>query len=104
MTLRPPPRMAGVTKKPSAKTKTISAAPMMPGSVIGTNTDQKMRVRAGAEASRGKQHALVEARMADASGKTANGIRKCVMPTMTPNSLRTSASGSADQPSPAARC
>ena len=32
--------MAGVTKKPSAKTKTRSAAPSIPAPVIGTNTDE----------------------------------------------------------------
>ena len=50
-----------MTKKPSAKTKTMSAAPMMPEAVIGTKTVQKVRVAAGAHAARGEQHALVEA-------------------------------------------
>ena len=36
--------------------------------------------------------------MADASGNTAKGMRKCDMPTMTPNSLRTSVSGSEMKP------
>ena len=37
-------------------------------------------------------------RIAEAIGKTAKGMRKCVMPTMTPNSLRTSVSGSEMMP------
>lgn len=37
--------------------------------------------------------------MADAIGKTANGMRKCVMPRITPNSLRTMVKGSEMTPS-----
>jgi hypothetical protein len=37
-------------------------------------------------------------RMAEAIGNTAKGIRKCVMPMMTPSSLRASASGSLMMP------
>ena len=60
MMLRPPPRIAGVTKKPSVKTKTISAAPIdARGRHRQEHPPEDAQAR-GAEAARGQEHALVD--------------------------------------------
>lgn len=87
-------------KNPMEKTNTRSAAPSTPGSVIGTKTRQKMRVRPAPMPRAAISTRSSRPRIAEAIGKTAKGIRKCVIPTITPNSLRTSASGSAIRPAP----
>ena len=76
MMLRPPPRIAGVTKKPSVKTKTISAAPITPEAVIGRNTDQKMRSREAPSPRAASSTRSSTDRMAEASGKAANGSER----------------------------
>ncbi len=90
MTLRPPPRIAGVTKKPSVNTKVMRAEPAMPDSVMGRNTLQKTRRRDAPSPWAASSTRSSTARMAEASGKTAKGISTCTIPTTTPNSLRTS--------------
>src|ERR1700761_714253 len=77
MMLRPPPRIAGGTKKPRGKTKTMSAAPTTPEAVIGRNTRQKMRRREAPSPRAARSTRSSTDRMEEASGKTANGVRTC---------------------------
>jgi hypothetical protein len=56
----------------------------MPGAVIGRNICQKVRIRVAPMPRAASSTRSSRLRMADAIGNTANGIRKCVMPSTTP--------------------
>ena len=82
---RPPPRMAGVMKKPSVRMNTRIAPAASDGRVSGKNTRQNT-VHSDAPRDRAAWNSRSSSRSIEAnSGRTRNGSRMFTVPRITPN-------------------